>query len=142
MTSTGPIGNYSPGRESRLLDELWATLTSHSPTADRSYTSVVMTTVLETVKDAELAGYLDTLRAFVILHHDDLAMLLHDFGPGSSFTDDCAYEIVQSPAVIAVCERLVSKPMWLRSVWREQWESETPLESLSTAWPHSRLYWT
>ncbi len=118
---------------------LYATLTEREPSTDSEYTELIFETVRAATDPAELATYPATLAAFVEVERDALTHLIRTFGPGSSFDTPQSwgavpYEFVHSPAVIALCERLASKPMLLQAVWREQWESETPMEDLDAAW--------
>jgi hypothetical protein len=117
-----------------LLNDLYAALTSHEPTAGGEFTGLVLDTVQATLPPAQQAAYPDALRAFTILHHEDLVALLRDYGPHSELGRMGEYQIVSTPAMIAVCERLTSKPMWMHAVWEQRWESTTPLDDLAAAW--------
>jgi hypothetical protein len=117
-----------------LLDDLYATLTPHKPTACDGYTALVLDTVHATLPGSEWLTYPDALRAFVQLHHDDLAALVRDFGPCSGFAGSWPYELVRYSVVIAVCERLRVKPLWLELSWDERFESDTALNDVRDAW--------
>lgn len=117
-----------------LLTDLYESCGGGRPEADDEYGGLLLDVVTATLNPVELAGYATTLRAFVQLHHDDLADVIRDYGPGSAFADSWPYELVRTPHFIALCERLVAKPLWTAAVWAETFESETPLNDLRGAW--------
>lgn len=118
---------------------LYATLTSHQPTMAADFTEMVLDSVIAALEPYETLAYPELLTAFAQAEHDHLAHMVATYGPASDFRNlgvwgSHPFEIVHSPAVIAVCERLSVAPMRLRAEWEDRWESDTMLEDVRGAW--------
>ncbi|WP_157239475.1 hypothetical protein [Catenuloplanes japonicus] len=118
-----------------LLADLYETCGGGRPDVDPEWGGLLLDVVTATLDPDELAGYPTTLRAFVQLHHDDLARMIREFGPDSAFAKHIwPYELVRTPHAIALCERLTVRPFALKHWWNETFESETPFDDLECAW--------
>lgn len=136
------MSDFVTGDLALTLGKLYVTLTpNYRPRTTPQFDVLVLETVRDSLDEQDWAGYPDTLRAFVQLHHDELSGMVRQYGPGSAFDKvptwgDVPYLLTHSPAIIAVCERLLVRPMLLRAVWDERWESDAMLEDLRGAWGH------
>ncbi|BAL87211.1 hypothetical protein AMIS_19910 [Actinoplanes missouriensis 431] len=122
-----------------LCARLYGTLTDEQPTMADDYTDLVLETVTDALYPHEVGAYPELLAAFVEAERIDLATVIAEYGPASSFRHvawgDHPYQLVHSPAIVAVCERLSNVPMRFQALWDEQWESNAALEDLEGLWP-------
>ncbi|MFB7896167.1 hypothetical protein ACFC1B_07530 [Streptomyces xiamenensis] len=88
---------------------------------------------LRTVRTAQRAQYPQALEKYLEANRPRLERLWQRYGPDGIYPRG-VYHLVESPEVVALCERIDNDRYWLSEAWADDGHDDTPLERLEEIW--------